>query len=376
MVKSDVKAMVIDMGRHETKFGAAHTSTDMMGRVRTLIGVDDTWLPYIGSRLDAAKKTGRLSKLINPLLGDINYDVAEKLWAYTYEQTGGGWDSSEHPILSVSPSRVPRKVVEDTTQVLFERFNVPSLQYIPSAVSSLYGAGKMQGIAVDMGTTTTVTPVYNGTVQQYAVAESDVGGAILDRYYEDFLSARIGPVEAPNWTHFVKESTSKCSLSFNDALAGKVYPTGLSDRSSLDQSVTLQLPDGKELVVSIGKEAILGSEVLFRPSYAPHRLSMLSVPEVLWECVQSLPFSLAKELVESVVISGGTSLISGFSDRLPGEIDCISTCQLKPKVTIPRERVELSWKGASIAATLPQFEEMWITKQQYNEIGPSVAHGR
>ena len=376
MVKSDVKAMVLDMGKHETKFGAASTTSDSMGRVRTLVGVDDTWLPYIGPRLDTAKKTGRLSKIINPSDESIDYEVSEKLWAYAYEQTSGGWDSSEHPILYVTPSRVSRSVIENTTQVLFERFNVPALQFIPSAVSSLYGAGRMQGITIDMGTKTTVSPVYNGVVQQYAVCESDVGGSVLDSFFEEYLTARIGAQEAPNWTQFVKETTAKCSLSFSDALLGKVFPTGLSDRSNVDQNVTLQLPDGKEIVISVGKEGVLAGEILFRPSYAPHRLNMLGVHEVLWETIQSLPFSLSKELVDSVIVSGGTSQISGFADRFPSEVDCISSYQLKPKVTLPRDRAELSWKGASVAATLPQFEDLWITKQQYNEIGPTVSHGR
>ena len=44
------------------------------------------------------------------------------------------------------------------------------------------------------------------------------------------------------------------------------------------------------------------------------------------------------------------------------------------KVIDPQERKYGSWIGGSILASLSTFEEMWITRQDYEEHGPSIVH--
>merc|ERR1712130_1060107 len=47
---------------------------------------------------------------------------------------------------------------------------------------------------------------------------------------------------------------------------------------------------------------------------------------------------------------------------------------IKIKIIAPPERKYSVWIGGSILASLSTFQQMWISKQEYDECGPSIVH--
>ncbi len=47
---------------------------------------------------------------------------------------------------------------------------------------------------------------------------------------------------------------------------------------------------------------------------------------------------------------------------------------VKVKVIAPPERKYSVWIGGSILASLSTFQQMWITKEEYDEAGPQIVH--
>ena len=47
---------------------------------------------------------------------------------------------------------------------------------------------------------------------------------------------------------------------------------------------------------------------------------------------------------------------------------------MKVKVNSPQERKYSVWIGGSILSSLSFFENMWITRQEYEENGPTIVH--
>jgi len=47
---------------------------------------------------------------------------------------------------------------------------------------------------------------------------------------------------------------------------------------------------------------------------------------------------------------------------------------MKIKVVAPPERKFSVWIGGSILSGLSTFDKMWITKEEYEEIGPEIIH--
>jgi centractin len=75
------------------------------------------------------------------------------------------------------------------------------------------------------------------------------------------------------------------------------------------------------------------------------------------------------------VLSGGTTLIKGFGDRLLSEVKKQANKDIKIKIFAPPERKYSTWIGASILASLSTFKKMWVTAEEYQE-DPDIIHSR
>ena len=67
-------------------------------------------------------------------------------------------------------------------------------------------------------------------------------------------------------------------------------------------------------------------------------------------------------------------LILGLCDRLNKELSALAPSGTKVKVIAAPERKYSVWIGGSILGSLSTFQQMWISKQEYDECGPSIVH--
>ncbi len=76
----------------------------------------------------------------------------------------------------------------------------------------------------------------------------------------------------------------------------------------------------------------------------------------------------------AVVLTGGGSNLSGLSKRLYWEALTLIPSAFKPRILTASalERKFSSWIGASILSALGTFQQMWVSKADYDEMGPSV----
>ena len=88
---------------------------------------------------------------------------------------------------------------------------------------------------------------------------------------------------------------------------------------------------------------------------------------------QSINISL-QDLYANTVLSGGTTMYPGIADRMQKEITSLAPSTMKIKIIAPPERKYSVWIGGSILASLSTFQEMWISKQEYDECGPGIVH--
>ena len=81
-----------------------------------------------------------------------------------------------------------------------------------------------------------------------------------------------------------------------------------------------------------------------------------------------------KDLYANIVLSGGTTMFPGFVERMHKEITALAPSTMKVKIIAPPERKLSAWIGGAIVASLSTFQQMWISKQEYDESGPSKVH--
>jgi len=90
--------------------------------------------------------------------------------------------------------------------------------------------------------------------------------------------------------------------------------------------------------------------------------------------VQQCDIDVRRDLYQNIILSGGTTMYPGLTERLSKEVQALVPGSVKVKVTAPQERKYSVWIGGSVLSSLATFQTMWVTKQEYEETGPSIVH--
>jgi len=67
-------------------------------------------------------------------------------------------------------------------------------------------------------------------------------------------------------------------------------------------------------------------------------------------------------------------MFEGIAERMTKDLTNLAPTAMKIKVVAPPERKYSVWIGGSILASLSTFQQMWISKDEYEESGPGIVH--
>uniref|UniRef100_A0A671R9H7 Actin-like protein 6A n=2 Tax=Sinocyclocheilus TaxID=75365 RepID=A0A671R9H7_9TELE len=297
--------------------------------------------------------------------------------------------------------RVPREnmeVIEKLTELMFEHYNIPAFFLCKSAVLSAFANGRSTGLVLDSGAThTTAIPVHDGYVLQQGIVKSPLAGDFMSMQCRE-LFQELGVEIVPPYVIASKDSVREgtpaswkkkeklpqvnrswhnymCNTVIQDFQASVLQ---VSD-SSYDEQVAAQmptvhyeLPNGYNC--DFGAERLKIPEGLFDPSNAKGLSgnTMLGVSHVVTTSVGMCDIDIRPGLYGSVVVTGGNTLIQGFTDRINRELSQKTPPSMRLKLIANNTTVERrfsAWIGGSILASLGTFQQMWISKQEYEEGG-------
>ena len=141
-------------------------------------------------------------------------------------------------------------------------------------------------------------------------------------------------------------------------------------RDPLEFEKTLEMPNGE--IVTIGNERFRCPEVLFHPEMLG--MEGPGLHESVFSTIKKSDVDIRKELANNIVLAGGTTLLPGLDVRLRKEIADLAPASMNVRVLAPEERRYTVWIGGSILASLQSFQQMLVTKNEYDETGPSIVH--
>ena len=314
---------------------------------------------YVGDELSAMSGVVTMNY---PIKRGIvtNWDDMEKIWKYIF-YSELKVDPSENRVLYTESPFNPIQNRERMVFLLFDTFSVPAIYSSLPGVLSLFSTKRVTGVTVDSGYgVTQIVPTYEGFSIHNATKKLDIAGCDLTDYMQDLLKQRNIFFESSDMktVNYIKEKCCNIALDFETEMKVREKSKGIK---------TYDLPNGKD--ITIENEDISCPEILFNPALVHSECD--GIHKSLFDSIMTCNEEIRKDLFDNIVLSGGTTNITGFKARLEKEMTALTPNNTKIE-KIPEEYS--SWVGGSMLASLDTFSEIVVTKEEYDEYGAIIFH--
>lgn len=299
----------------------------------------------------------------------------------------------EHPVLLTEAPLNPKANREKTYQLMFETFNTPAAYVSMQAQLALCASGRGTGVVLDCGGGVThAVPVYEGYPLPHAIMRLDLAGNDITEYLMKILTESghsfTNDLVGKTILRDIKEKVcftigrKKRAVEALDGLASpldRVRDQGHLAFLPEELIATIEafafeswpksytLPDGQTIVVKT--ERWRAPEALFRPSLVG--MESQGICELLYFSIMKCDLDIRPTLWGNAVLTGGSTLFPGFAERVHQELSGLAPATARIKIIAPPERKYSVWIGGSILASLSTFQQMWISKEEYDEMGPT-----
>jgi len=303
-----------------------------------------------------------------------SWDDMETLWYHTFYNKLR-IQPDEHSILLTETPLNPNANRDKMTQIMFETFNVPAMYVGIQAVLSLYASGRTTGIVLDAGDGVSHTvPIYEGCALPHAILRLDLAGRDLTDYLMKILTERGYSFTygySFRYVRDIKETFAYVAEDYEQELAKVDYElANYGEITSSDLEKNYELPDGQ--VITIGAERFRCPEVLFQPNLIGKESE--GIHKLAYASIMKCDVDIRRDLYTNTVLSGGSTMFPNIDTRLTKEMTALAPASIKVKIVAPPERKYSVWIGGSILSSLSTFQEMWISKDEYDESGPGIVH--
>jgi actin-related protein len=289
-----------------------------------------------------------------------DWSAMERFW----QQVFNDWlriDPSTHPLILSETPLNPKPKKDKMAEIMFEKFNVPSLFIPMQATLSLYASNRTTGCVVDIGEgVTKIVPISEGYALTHAIQIMDIAGQDITKYLLGLLRQAGYMLTSSAEKEYAIDIKEKLCYIASDLKNEKELMKKISSMEKI-----YKIPDGTE--IKLKSELFMAPECLFNPILIGKEI--LPLHESIIEAISLCDMTLRNEFYSNIILSGGSTKFPGIEERLKKEITKNVPTSIEVNIIAPQQRELSTWIGGSIIGALSTFHEIAITRQQYKQTG-------
>lgn len=144
-----------------------------------------------------------------------------------------------------------------------------------------------------------------------------------------------------------------------------------------------EMPDGwNQLFPALDRyrpiESVFDAKLALSDASNPAPSPSQTIVALIQSSLSQIDVDIRSHLLNHIVLTGGSSLYSGFAERLQQELTAVYP-GMRVRIAASGNAVERkfgSWIGGSILASLGTFHQMWISRKEYEEQGAGIVEKR
>lgn len=295
---------------------------------------------------------------------------AELIYQYTFDQLKV--DSRDQSVVMGRKSLFPNNFSAQIGESMFEKFQIKNFEFINTDITTMWMTGRSSGVLVDMGTSQImIVPIIEGCPQMHAIKRIELGGRDITETLQKLIEKntngmyKFRTANEINIIRQLKEKSCKIVSKWDNATTKEVFQKNQR---------RYELPDGEE--ITLGCERVEAPELLFNPEVAG--LSVESnLPKQIHAAIRECDILQRRSLFKNIILTGGTSMITGLSERLGAELRAL----LSPSVEIciitdfcDINRKYCAWTSMNFYAGVGSSNEKktCISREKYEEYGSNI----
>ncbi|KAM3086076.1 Actin-related protein 4 [Clarireedia jacksonii] len=372
---------------------------------------EQLWKFAITSRLTNFKQADPRTNGLNDKTEDMDVDMED----------GQEKPLEEHPLLMTETAWNTTKSREKSIEVAMESWGCPAFWLARNSVLAAFGGGKATALVVDVGASNaSVIAVHDGLVLKKSVQRSPLAGNWLSSQIRTLFNTVEPKVDlvphfmiafktavdagAPAQATYRKFDTpptpsyraleeERVLTEFKESVVqvwsgpGRLSTGNATGSTNLDAAKAqpgrvFEMPDGANQMWGVERfnvaEGMWDEKAALPVDGEAAPTKAQTIPEMVKASIAAVDMDLRAHLLQNVIVTGGSTLLQGFTDRLQSELTALypgARVKLQAAGLTPERRFG-GWIGGSILGSLGTFHQMWISRKEYEEFGASIVEKR
>jgi len=273
-----------------------------------------------------------------------------------------GLESEEipnHPLLITEPILNPRNNREIISEILFEKYGVSSLVFGNQPPLSLFSFSSTTGLVLESGEgVSQVCSICDGYALPCSFMRSNFGGGDVSYYLNQLL--KMQGIE------FLSD-TEKLTL---HEIKKKLKLELVESKSNEDKSIIYSLPDKREIILE--HKEFDAAKVVLNPSLVGK--NCLGLHQMVTTSIERVNADLREKLYSNIRLTGGNSSIDNFRDVMNTKIEHFLGKFSGINIRTASNCTVSNWNGGNILSNLGIFNDLLITKKDWEEKGKDIVH--